>query len=49
MQYTQHQKKMVMAFDQFLDHCPLTAYDVDGMKYVVLKNFVFDVDEYAQL
>ena len=42
-------EKMVMAFDQFLDHYPLTAYDVDGMKYVVLKNFVFDVDEYAQL
>jgi len=41
--------QIVMKCEEFVDYYPLTAYNVDGTKYVVLKNFVFDDDEYSQL
>ena len=40
---------VMMKCEEFVDHYPLTAYVIGGTKYVVLKNAVFDDEEYAQL
>jgi len=43
------QRRAVLTKDSFMDYYPLTAYLIDGTKYVVLKNFVFDEDEYSEI
>ena len=43
------QKHVVLTKDRFMDYYPLTGYVIDGTKYVVLKNFVFDEEEYSEM
>jgi len=43
------QRHVVLTKDKFLDYYPLTGYVIDGTKYVVLKNFVFDEEEYSEI
>jgi len=42
-------KRIVLTHDKFFDYYPLTAYNVDGTKYVSMKNFVFDEVEYSNM
>jgi hypothetical protein len=39
------QKHMLLTQNKFIDYYPLTAYEVGGCKYVVLKNPIFDDNE----
>lgn len=38
----QMSRRVVKSYTDFLDHYPMSAYEVKGQKYLVLKNFVFD-------
>jgi len=42
-------KHVVLTKDRFMDYYPLTGYVTDGTKHVVLKNFVFDEEEYSEI
>jgi hypothetical protein len=41
--------RVIVTHNKFLDYYPLTAYDVKGCKYVVMKNLAFDECEYQLL